>query len=385
MSGRAATIDRRMFLALAGAAVAQAAPSTAFCGPAAEPPPGGGGSQQETLYLGARLNNGGYEVAVIDARGRDRLVLPVEARGHSFAIDAPRRRAVAFARSPGKHAVAFNVDGHGEPAPVTCPADRHFFGHGIFTPDGRLMLATENDYEAGRGVTGIYDVEAGCRRVGEFATGGVGPHEVVLMPDGRTLCVANGGILTHPDYDRLKLNLGTMKPSLAYVDIDSGDIVEQVSLMPELHQLSIRHLIVDGSGAVWFGCQYQGERADRPPLVGRHRRGREPELFAGPAETLRAFDNYIGSMAVDASGEIVATSSPRGGLVAFWDAGTGRYLGQRSIADGCGVAPLKERHVIATSGRGAVTDMAPGSARTLVEPAGNKPAWDNHLRAVARR
>jgi hypothetical protein len=321
-------------------------------------------------------------VAVIDERGRDRLVLPVEARGHSFAIDAPRRRAVAFARSPGKHAVAFDVDGRSNPVPLTCPTDRHFFGHGIFTPDGRLMLATENDYEAGRGVTGIYDVEAGFRRTGEFATGGVGPHEAVLMPDGTTLCIANGGILTHPDYDRLKLNLDTMKPSLAYVNTATGEIVEQVSLAPELHQLSIRHLVIDGGGAVWFGCQHQGDATDRPPLVGRHRRGREPELFAGPSNVLRAFDNYIGSMAVDASGGIVATSSPHGGLVAFWDAATGRQLGHQKIADGCGVAPLRSHHVLATSGRGAIADMTPAGETLLVEPAQAKPAWDNHLRRI---
>lgn len=340
------------------------------------------GASEEALYLGARLNGGGYEVAVIDERGRDRLVLPVEARAHSFAIDAPRRRAVAFARSPGRHAVAFHVDGKGEPVPLTSPADRHFFGHGIFTPDGRLMLATENDYEGARGMTGVYDVDAGFRRIGEFATGGIGPHEVVLMPDGKTLCVANGGILTHPDYDRQKLNLDTMKPSLAYIDVASGVLLEQVSLAPELNQLSIRHLIVDVLGVVWVGCQYQGAADDRPPLVGRHRRGREMELFAGPAEMLRAFDNYIGSMATDASGEIVATSSPHGGLVAFWDAATGRLLGHRQIADGCGVAPLGPRHVLATSGRGAITDMTPESEHALVAPANTVPAWDNHLRRL---
>ncbi len=360
------TIDRRTFLALAGAAVI--APEAA--------------AAEEALFLGARLNGGGYEVAVIDERGRDRLVLPVETRGHSFAIDAPHRRAVAFARSPGRHAVAFDVDGKGDPVAVTPPADRHFFGHGIFTPDGRMMLATENDYEAARGVTGVYDVEAGFKRIGEFTTGGIGPHEAVLMPDGKTLCVANGGILTHPDYDRLKLNLDTMEPSLAYVDVATGDIVEKVSLGADLHQLSMRHLVIDGNGAVWFGCQYQGTATDRPPLVGRHRRGSQPELFPGPAATLRAFDNYVGSMAVDASGGIVATSSPHGGLVAFWDAATGRQLGTRSIADGCGVAPLKPRHVLATSGRGAITDMEPDSETVLVEPARSVPAWDNHLRRI---
>lgn len=336
----------------------------------------------EPLFLGARVAGKAYEVAVIDERGRDRLVLPVEARGHSFAIDALRRLAVAFARSPGRHAVAFDVDGKGEPTAIVTAPGRHFFGHGIFTPDGRLMLASESDYEAGEGVTGVYDATGGFRRIGEFRTAGIGPHEIVLMPDGRTVCVANGGILTHPDYERLKLNLDTMKPNLTYLDALTGETVEQVTLAPELHKLSIRHLTIDAAGAVWFGCQYEGDPADRPALVGRHVRGREPELFPGPAETLRALDNYIGSMAIDTSGTIVATSSPRGGLIVFWDTATGRCLGQQQIADGCGVAPLQQGHVLATSGRGAIDDMTAAASTQIVAPGGGVPGWDNHLRRI---
>ncbi|MCA1261923.1 DUF1513 domain-containing protein, partial [Nitratireductor aquimarinus] len=68
-------IDRRTFLALAGSA-AVIRPALAH-------------AADEALFLGARLNGGAFEAAVIDASGRDRLVLPLEARGHSFAIDAP--------------------------------------------------------------------------------------------------------------------------------------------------------------------------------------------------------------------------------------------------------------------------------------------------------
>ena len=48
-------------------------------------------------------------------------------------------------------------------------------------------------------------MKVGTSRIGELASFGVGPHEVVLMPDGATLVVANGGIRTHPDRDRAKL------------------------------------------------------------------------------------------------------------------------------------------------------------------------------------
>jgi hypothetical protein len=364
---RSMEIDRRTFLTLLGAV--GFAPEAAF-------------GADEQLFLAARALGGAHQVAVIDANGRDRLVLPIEDRGHSFAIDAPRRTAVAFARAPGRYAVAFDIDGTTTPVPLVASAGRHFFGHGIFSSDGRLMLANENDYEAGRGVTGIYDVGGAYARIGELDSGGVGPHDIVMMPDGRTACVANGGILTHPDYDTLKLNLDSMAPNLTYVDIVSGDIVEQVWLPADLHQLSIRHLSVDAHGAVWFGCQYEGEPADRPPLVGRHRRGSQPQLFPGPDALLRRMDNYVGSVAVDASGEIIATSSPKGGLVAFWDAATGRSLGEQSMGDVCGVAPLGPGHILSTTGRGAVSDMTPSALSPISGEGAMRPAWDNHIRRI---
>ena len=201
------------------------------------------------------------------------------ARGHSFAIDAAGGRAVVFGRQPG-FALGFGLDGAAGPVELDLPQDRHFFGHGAFFDDGRLLAATENDFDGGRGVLGIYDASAGgaYRRVGEFDCG-IGPHEVLLLPDGKTLCVANGGILTHPDYGKLELNLDTMRPSLAYLDAASGKLLERVELDSALHRLSIRHLAVAADGAVWFGCQYMGPAGDRPALVGRHRRGQAPELF----------------------------------------------------------------------------------------------------------
>ncbi|MGQ2925877.1 MAG: DUF1513 domain-containing protein [Neoaquamicrobium sediminum] len=362
-------IDRRRLMTLFGGLLV--APANVLAAPDSEP-----------LFLAARTEAGRHTIAVFDSRGSELFSIPVDARGHSFAIDARNRMAVAFDRAPGTHAVLFDVDNRKDPLPLVAAPGRHFFGHGIFSSDGKLLLASENDYGEGRGVLGVYDVAAGCRRIGEFASGGVGPHDLVLMPDGRTLCVANGGILTHPDYDGIKLNLDEMTPSLAYVDLHSGELVEEVRLAPELHRLSIRHLVVDAFGVVWFGCQYEGEAADRPPLVGRHRRGEEPVLFAGPVETLRALDNYVGSVAVDLSGEIVATSSPLGGLITYWDAATGRNLGQTPLADGCGVAPLQDGGILATSGRGtiAAVDVANSRLRSVAE----QPAvgWDNHLRRI---
>ncbi|GGA40879.1 DUF1513 domain-containing protein [Pelagibacterium lentulum] len=98
----------------------------------------------------------------------------------------------------------------------------------------------------------------------------------------------------------------------------------------------------DGAGAVL---------PDRPPLVERHRRGKEIELFFPPDAVLRRMDDYIGSVAIDRSGTIVATTSPHGGLIAYWDTATGACLGVQDLPDGCGIAPQGPGTLLSTSGR----------------------------------
>ena len=94
---------------------------------------------------------------------------------------------------------------------------------------------------------------------------------MALMPDGRTLAIANGGIETHPDFGRAKLNLSTMKPSLVFVDRISGDLLEQHFLPAEFISYRSATWTSTQSGTVWFGCQYEGPTTDRPLLVGKAR------------------------------------------------------------------------------------------------------------------
>src|SRR5690606_8232463 len=99
-------------------------------------------------------------------------------------------------------------------------------------------------------------------------------------------------------------------------------------------------------------------------------------------EVLRSFRNYIGSIAVDATGGVIATSSPVGGMVAYWDAGNGRLLGTTALADGCGVAADDAGQFLVTSGTGEMVTAGPASPAIRVLPASRELAWDNHLRRI---
>ncbi|WP_162901702.1 DUF1513 domain-containing protein [Breoghania sp. L-A4] len=364
-------IERRALLAGAGAALLAGLDP---CGLAAM-------ETRDSLFIAARKEaDGRHVVAVFTQDGRDITTVALPDRGHDVTLHEATGRCVAFARRPGTFAAAFDVHGRREPQFFHAPEGRHFYGHGVFSPDGRLLYATENDFENGLGFIGIYDVDAGFKRIGDFSSGGVGPHEVLLAPDGRTLVVANGGMETHPDYGRTVLNLPTMQPTLALIDRETGDILANHRLGADSRLSSIRHMAIDGAGAVWFGCQYQGAKTDRPQLVGRCQWGKEPALFEAPDDILSGFNNYVGSVMANGTGEVIGTSSPRGGQVVYWEAATGRILGRSRVADCCGLAPEGERGFLISDGGGELLVDRPnaaGAPRRVALREGAK--WDNHM------
>ncbi|MDJ0932630.1 DUF1513 domain-containing protein [Breoghania sp.] len=291
---------------------------------------------------------------------------------------------MAFARRPGTFAVTFDVEGRRAPEFFSSPEDRHFYGHGAYSPDGKLLYATENDFDNGRGFIGVYDTTDGYRRIAEFASGGVGSHEVLLAPDGRTLIVANGGMETHPDYGRTILNLPTMKPTLALIERLTGDLVACHDLGESERLSSIRHMTIDGIGAVWFGCQFQGSKSKRPQLVGRLKRDGEPELMSAPMDILHGFNNYVGSVMASCNGDVIATSSPRGGQVVYWDAASDEILGRDRVVDGCGVTPRPDNDFLISDGAGQLLTGGPGDGGApSVIKRNSRVSWDNHIVGVS--
>ena len=343
------------------------------------------------LYLSARADvAGGYRVTGFSAGGSRSFDLPLPGRGHSFAVRSEGRAAVHFARRPGRFALIVDLVRGTIARRLETPANRHFYGHGVFSRDGRLLYATENDFDGERGVVGIYDAYAGYRRIGELPSHGIGPHEIALLSDGETLVAANGGIATHPDLPRLKLNLPIMAPSLCFVDRRSGALRRELTLDTGLHRLSIRHLAVGPDDTVAVAMQYEGPAQDRVPLVALQHGGGRLRLLQGPRTVLRAMKNYCGSVCFDPSGRTIAVSAPRGNLVTFWDVGTGRHLSSAKVSDGCGVAAgAMPDEFLASSGRGGmiVIDARSGTARPLALGGLEAARWDNHLVAapVSRR
>lgn len=324
-------------------------------------------------YLSAAAKpDGAYVLCGISAALDVLFEIPLPVRGHAAAGHPARPEAVAFARRPGTVAMVINCATGTPKATLDAPEGRHFYGHGAFSADGAWLFTTENDFEAGRGVVGVWDVAAGYKRTGEFDSGGVGPHDIKRLPGSDTLVIANGGIDTHPGSGRAKLNIATMQPNLSYAE--NGRITETTSLPADLHMNSIRHLDVAPTGDVAFGMQWQG---DTPvaSLVGVHKRGAAPVLLDTPAEDARRLDGYIGSIAFSKDGKSIAATSPRGSVLHVYDAENMRLKTSLDLEDVCGVA-THETGFTLTSGTGLLSGLR---GQNLQSGSRAKQAWDNHL------
>jgi hypothetical protein len=369
-------LDRRQLLAAGGAALLSGLVGL----------PKDLAAQSKAFFASAvRLPDKSFAVQLLDEAGTPLASYPLEDRGHDVAVSPNGDLVVAFARRPGRFMLAIPTNGS-EPNLIWAREDRHYFGHGAFSSDGRLLYAAENAFtdkdDITHGVIGIYDVEAGFKRIGEHLSHGVGPHEILLMGDGKTLAVANGGIMTHPDYRRVKLNLDEMKPNLSFVDTASGDLLDQMELPADLHQLSIRHMSIDKDQRVWFGCQHQGELTEEVPLVGSYKRDGDVRMSEIPQDLFYSLRNYVGSVMCNGEGSLVATSCPRGGKVLYWDAAQGTYLGETALRDGCGIAAWGKGFVM-SNGLGDFGRVGlPAESAFEVSHHQTGLAFDNHMSAL---
>lgn len=303
-----------------------------------------------------------------------------ESRMHGGAVRPRTAELVVVARRPGTFFVVLDARDGSLVRRIDAAQGRHFFGHAVFALDGQTLFATEAIIETRAGLVGIYDAAGGYRRIGEWETGGVGPHELVLAADGRSLWIANGGIDTHPDGGRATLNEYGITSSLVRATL-SGEIAQSFVLDKELQSLSIRHIALTAAGDLVFGCQDQADAAASRPLVGLATlSGACAMLSDGPAPWTE-MRGYVGSVAFDAVNAMAVATGPRGNHVRFQSLGNENRAWTLPIDDVCGVATLPETgDIVLTTGTGRVfTVRMADTGPQVIADATHPRRWDNHI------
>lgn len=319
-----------------------------------------------------------YSISGVDSRGQETFSISSGIRYHS-GVFHPRdhRVAVVVSRRPGTHLLVLDTLKGRLIKTIKCPENRHFYGHACFSSGGAYVYTTENDYAKGVGVIGVWDAST-YSRLGEMSCHGIGPHDVHLLPDNKTLIVAVGGIRTHPDYRRRKLNLETMGPALVYMNVETGQLIYRITI--QNHFLSIRHLAVTEDGSVLIAMQYQGSKMHVLPLLGRQYGDKPIEMFQAPDNELRRMRQYTASICFHSQSGIVGVTCPRGNIVTFWQLDSRRWVKTLAIADagGIGLDADKENFMI-TTGSGKIFQVNPVNFESRLLHVNSMMGWDNHM------
>lgn len=343
-------LSRRGFLATGAAAVA-AAPLWAEAG--------------APRYLTAANRDQATFLLGLAADGAARFRIAIPSRGHAACAHPQRAEAVAFARRPGRFAVVLNCVSGAEIARLDSPEGRHFYGHGAFTADGRYLLTTENAYDDPDGRLGVWDVQAGYVRIDDLPSGGIGPHEIIRLSAGG-FAVANGGIQTHPDLARARLNLPTMRTNLTW--LDAGGAIISASEGP-MRLNSIRHIDADASGRVVAALQWQGDPREAVPLLAEITPTQFRYLEHPETALLK---QYAGSIALSDDGARIAMTGPKGGHVLFFD-------GLSGAPDGGAAVPLASGVVADETGFTITCADGLWHSGGSVQPVPGGWVFDNHL------
>ncbi len=313
-------------------------------------------------------------------------------RGHGLCQNPIQpEQVVMFSRRPGTHGIRLNttsgeIDGH-----FHSIEDHYMQGHGCYSADGKWLYCTESSISSGEGKITVRDAKS-LEQVNEFNSYGIGPHEVKLMPDGFTLVVANGGLLTHPASGRKILNLETMQASLTYIDSRDGELLSEHFLSSP--KASIRHLDVAKDGTVAIALQVQREAMSSNELIPlaaihkpNHTTTSQPlELLHAPEALMVKLNDYMGSVVIHNETRLAAFTSPKGDLAMFWHLDDLSLQGYHAFHDVCGLTISQDnKYFVLSNSAGKIRQI---DARTLKI---NKlkslhfpeKSWDNHLLSIS--
>ena len=369
-----ALIKRRAFLGLTGATLAAGAVAAgAFAGWTLSD------NGARPLLLSARNDATGKHYAVgYRLDGSQVFATLVSERCHDVVAHPSLPLALFVGRRPSTQSYLLDSRDGRLLQTLRTPAQRHFYGHAVFHKDGEWLYTTENDTsDPGRGVLGVYRLQGRqLQRTGELSSHGLGPHQLLWLPDGETLVVANGGIRTEAE-SRVEMNLDSMDSSLVLLKRDGSPLSKEQ--LPE-RMNSVRHLAVASDGTIVSAQQYMGDPADPVPLLAIKRPGQAFQHFALGEAQRQAMNQYSASVAIHNELRLLALTAPRGNRVFIWDLDSAALRLDAPLADCAGVGAVAEGFVVSTGvGRCRLYDCRRNTitAQPLQLPAG---LWDNHLR-----
>jgi uncharacterized protein len=241
------------------------------------------------------------------------------------------------------------------------PAEgRWFYGHGAFSPDGKLLYSTETVNARESGVIGVRNAQT-LAYLGEFPTFGENPHDCHLIDDGKVLVVTNGGGVLGTD----------MRPCVTYVDVPSQRLMEKLDL--ESDRFNTGHLTLGGPQALVVVSAPRKGLSEQDLGAVSLRRGKERlRTMTEPAGIAARMKGEALSVEIHEPTGVAAVTHPNGGMVTFWSLAELRLVKVLELPRPRGLALTRD-------GRWFVLSYAESAELVLVDPESLEPQADKRL------
>lgn len=258
----------------------------------------------------------------LDTGALDRIVIGF--LGHGVTVNPRNPSCVAVFEKRGSGAALVDLRAKRRLGLIVPSAGRHFYGHGAYVNGGAELLSIESDLTTKKGVIVVRDGTS-FETLAEFPSYGQSPHDCVLVDDGKTLVVTNGGG-----------DIGsTEAPSVAYVDVASEKLKEKVTFGDP--KINAGHVAIRENGDLVV-CSAPRDGLGEGSIGGvTLRRGkRKPERMRTPKALV---DGLVGeSLSACVRGSIAGVTTPSANKVTFWDLDRQKLVGLLDLASARGIA-----------------------------------------------
>ncbi len=303
--------------------------------------------------------------------------IPLDFLAHGFAVHPKRRHEAALFEKRGPGACYVDLVERRVLAKIAPLTGHAFYGHGAFTRGGDVVLAVETELSTRGGVISVRDGKS-FAPLDRFPTFGVRPHDCVLVDDGRTLAVTNGGGDVASDEEM---------PCVTFVDIATRKLLERFPV--ESPRINTGHIAFAGRREfAVVSAPRDGLPEDTTPGGVSLRIGNGPlSQLLEPREVVSRMVGETLSVWIDKQRGVVATTSPRGGLLVFWRLRDGALVRAIELPNARGVTQTLDARYYAVS-HGTSARLALFDVTTLEPLEGHDPGdrrfSGSHVYAWAR-
>lgn len=266
----------------------------------------------------------------LDALGDQDYVLnriPMTFFGHGIVPNPIHPERASVFQKKGPSACEVDIKSLEVLRPIETVANRKFYGHGAYSPDGSLLYSTETVLDTDfTGVIAVRDAVS-HQVLGEFPTFGSAPHDCQLIDDGKTMAITNGG---GP--------LGGAVPSVTYVDMQSEKLIDRLEFGSPL--INAGHLAVSASGDLAVVSAQREGLKPRSSIGGISLRpnGGQLRTMSKPGDVTSQLIGETLSVCIDEHHGVVAATTPLANSLTFWDMASTKFLQHISAVNPRGVA-----------------------------------------------